>query len=51
MAKETRTGLERMVMMEEIYEDLKDFIDEYFWQEEEHITSKTVQSAKEQEMS
>lgn len=48
MAKETRTGLERMVMMEEIYEDLKDFIDEEFWQEEEQITNKTaLQSSKE----
>lgn len=43
MAKETRTGLERMVMMEEIYEDLKDFIDEEFWQQEEHITGKAAQ--------
>lgn len=40
-----------MVMMEEIYEDLKDFIDEEFWMEVEQITSKTAQAIKEQEIS
>jgi hypothetical protein len=34
MKKETKTSLERLVMMQEIVEDLKDLITPEFWQEE-----------------
>jgi len=46
MRKETKTILERLVMMEEIYEDLKELISEEFWVEEEQIKVDMSSSGK-----
>lgn len=37
MLKQTNTNLERIVLIEETYEDLKELISEQFWKEEEII--------------
>jgi hypothetical protein len=46
MHKETRTMLERLVMMEEIYEDLKELIAGSFWEEEREISMDPVSPGK-----
>ena len=49
MIKETKTALERIVMIEETFEDLKELINGEFWKEEEEINEEKIRQLKKEQ--